>query len=118
MRNAENKPGGAVEPDPRSPPAEAMPELTHETLVEIARAVILHALEPGGSCMPRSEVVRWLDALCFSAKVNVRLNGGDHVPENESLVVSVTDTPGVHDRTEVQLSDGTIGDSGETNDGG
>jgi hypothetical protein len=35
----------------------------------------------------------------------------------EHLLVSVENTPVVHDRTEFQLSDGAQGDSGETNDG-
>jgi hypothetical protein len=38
--------------------------------------------------------------------------------ESESLVVGVTTTPVAQDRTEVQLSDSTVGDWGETNDGG
>lgn len=117
MTNAENQ-ATRPAPNPGSPSVEAVPEITHEILVEIVRVVILQALDPNGSCMPRSEVERWLDALCYSAKVNIRLNGGDHVPDNESLVVSITDNSGVHDRTEVQLSDGAVGDSGETNDGG
>jgi hypothetical protein len=38
--------------------------------------------------------------------------------DSENLVVKVTSTPVVQDRTEVQLSDGAVGDGGETNDGG
>ncbi len=38
--------------------------------------------------------------------------------EIENLVLDMTSTPIVQDRTEVQLSDGAVGDSGETNDGG
>jgi hypothetical protein len=34
------------------------------------------------------------------------------------LVVEVRSTAGAQDRAEVQLSDGAIGDNGETNDGG
>jgi hypothetical protein len=38
--------------------------------------------------------------------------------EPENLVLGVTTTPIIQDRTEVQLSDGAVGDSGDTNDGG
>ena len=37
---------------------------------------------------------------------------------DDPLLVSVDRRPVVHDRTEVQLSDGATGDEGETNDGG
>ena len=36
----------------------------------------------------------------------------------QDLVVGVQSLPITQDRTEVQLSDGGVGDSGETNDGG
>ena len=38
--------------------------------------------------------------------------------DTENLVVEVSNTTSVQDRTEVQLSDGGAGDWGETNDGG
>jgi hypothetical protein len=39
------------------------------------------------------------------------------MPENSDLVVSVDRPPVVQDRTEVQLSDGAVGDTGENRDG-
>lgn len=36
----------------------------------------------------------------------------------DSLIVGVSSTPVVQNRTEIQLSDGAVGDNGETNDGG
>jgi hypothetical protein len=52
------------------------------------------------------------------AQENASTEGGEHMAETESLVLGVTSTPVVQDRAEVQLSDGGVGDSGETNDGG
>ncbi|MGH3620374.1 MAG: hypothetical protein ACRDQ5_01105 [Sciscionella sp.] len=92
--------------------------------VQIANVVVREALDPGGIYVPPDEAHRWLDALCDLAKNKANCNeycivkGGEGIMADEPLVVSVDRTPVVHDRTEVQLSDGATGDEGETNDGG
>jgi hypothetical protein len=95
----------------------AVPKLSLDAYVEVIGLVIRESFSSDEVKVPKSQAEQWLSGLCDLAKTNVK-NVKEVIQMDIAPEVTVVRVPAVQNRTEFNLSDGTTGDSGETNDGG